>query len=127
MNTVGSPGSFVVMSSGGTTWIDGLEKADATFTGANPPCIYGACTSLGTITLQLWGPGVIETGLILQPTPFGTTIQSGLGQNVTGLASLGTFVVGMPEPMTASLLGFGLLGLCAAGRRRRTERGNRPI
>jgi hypothetical protein len=128
LNTIGPPGGvFTVLNSGGTTWIDGWEKADITFVGANPPCISGACSSLGTITLQLTGVGgVIDTGLILQPSPGGTTIQSGLGVDVTGLASLGTFYV-VPEPTTASLLGLGLLGLCAASRRRKNARGKRPI
>jgi hypothetical protein len=120
LNAIAPP--FTVFTSGGTTWVDGWEKADATFTGANPPCVSGACSSLGTITLQLTGiGGVIDTGLILQPSFGGTTIQSGAGVDVTPLASLGTFYV-VPEPTTTSLLGLGLLGLSVASRRRRNEK-----
>jgi hypothetical protein len=129
LNPLGPIGVFSTNFSGPITYIDGLEKADASFTGANTPCIFGACTSLGTITLHLTGVGgVIDTGLILTPLPFGTTIQSGLGVSVTHLASLGTFTIrAIPEPTTASLLSLGLVGLTVAGRRRRNENSKRLI
>jgi hypothetical protein len=46
-------------------------------------------------------------------------IADGTFVDIAGISNLGTFTI-IPEPTTASLLGLGLLGLAAAGRRRKS-------
>jgi len=96
---------------------DGWEKATTIMGGGTSPCVFGACTSLGTATFVLTGaPGVIAVGAV--GMPFGTVIGDGGFNDITAVSNLGTFTI-VPEPTTASLLGLGLLGLTVAGRRRR--------
>jgi hypothetical protein len=122
----------VKVSSGG---IDGFDRVSGLNTvGAWGACLSSSgpangfrCASMGTLSLTLTGlGGVIDTGSILQPTPFGTYISTGTkfgdtyNTDVTGTSSLGTFtIIPIPEPTTASLLGLGLLGLTVAGRSRK--------
>jgi hypothetical protein len=96
---------------------DGWEKATTLGGGATSPCVFGACTSLGTASFVLSGnSGVISVGAV--GLPFGTVIGDGAFQDITLLSNLGSFTI-IPEPTTASLLGLGLLGLTVAGRRRK--------
>jgi hypothetical protein len=110
--------------------IDGFEKATTFAGGVGTPgsCIFdtspgGSCGTLGTLSFTILNPSswFIDTGAIVQPTPFGTIIADGSGTDITASSSLGTFSI--PEPTTASLLGLGLLGLTAASRRRRSRNG----
>jgi hypothetical protein len=85
--------------------------------GITDPCVFGACTSLGTAYFVLSGiPGTFAIGAV--GLPYGTVIADGTFGDVTWASNLGTFTV-VPEPMTASLLGLALLGLAAATRRRK--------
>jgi len=104
---------------------DGWEKAATggvglTYEWFGPPCVFGACTSMGTAAFVLSGQsGVIAIGGV--GLPGGTVVGDGTFVNIAGnpaLVSLGAFTI-IPEPTTASLLGLGLLGLAAAGRRRK--------
>jgi len=95
---------------------DGWEKATLTPGGASSPCVFGACTSLGTAAFVLSGQsGVISVGGLWHP--LGTVIGDGTFVDIAAISNLGSFTV-IPEPTTASLLGLGLLGLTLAGRRR---------
>jgi hypothetical protein len=128
MLPIGPVGVFTTNYLGALTYIDGLEKADGSGTGANTPCNYGAgCVIgaagipvLGTLQFTLTGvAGVFDVSSVVLPNPFGTTIADNTGTSVLGSASLGTFTINaIPEPTTASLLGLGLVGLTVAGRRR---------
>jgi hypothetical protein len=95
---------------------NGWEKGTTIAGGGSSPCVFGACTSLGTASFVLSGmAGTIMVGGVGQPG--GTVIGDGNFQDIAGSSNLGTFLV-IPEPTTASLLGLGLLGLTAVGRRR---------
>jgi hypothetical protein len=101
---------------------DGWEKGTTIAGGATTPCVFGACTSLGTAYfVLLTGVGTpIRVGAIGQPG--GTVILDGDGADITASQNLGSlcpFLCEIPEPATGSLLALGLLGLAAIGRRRR--------
>jgi hypothetical protein len=94
---------------------DGWEKSTTLAGGASSPCVFGACTSLGTASFVLSGAaGTIQIGAV--GLPFGTVIGDGTFQDITMGSNLGTFI---PEPATANLLGLALLGLTALRRRKR--------
>jgi hypothetical protein len=100
---------------------DGWEKHSNFGGGASDPCVFGACSSLGTAAFVLSGAdGVIRIGAVGQP--FGTVIGDADYQDIAPISNLGSFqIISNPEPSTALLLAFGLMGI-AAGRRRRGRR-----
>ena len=108
---------------------DGWEKSAAVAGGAASPCVFGACSSLGTASFVVISPWwtLIQIGGVGQPG--GTVILDGDGADITAVSNLGTFTMmgPTPEPTTASLLALGLLGLAAVRRRRRTEDSKRLI
>jgi len=96
---------------------DGWEKATTISGGATTPCVFGACTSLGTAAFVLTGSAVV-IGIGAVGMPFGTVVGDGNFNDITSdptKVQLGYFV---PEPTTAGLLGLGLLALAAARRHR---------
>jgi len=99
---------------------NGWEKGTTIAGGGSSPCVFGACTSLGTAAFVLSGSsGLISIGGVGQPG--GTVIGDGNFQDIAAASNLGTFnFMLIPEPTTASLLGLALLGLTAARRRRRS-------
>jgi len=92
---------------------DGWEKATTISGGATTPCVFGACTSLGTATFTLSGQaGVIRFGpgtIIAPPCYFEPWF--------CGYYEEDAFTI-VPEPATTSLIGLGLLGLALASRYR---------
>jgi hypothetical protein len=87
------PESFEVHSAGPLDYVSGLGKVDASATGANAPCVSGACASLGTLSFVLTGdPGVFDAGAVRVPTPSGTQIES-VGGDISDVSRLGTFAV----------------------------------
>ena len=104
-----------------SNYANGWEKGTTIAGGGSSPCVFGACTSLGTAAFVLSGTsGSVWIGAV--GLPGGTVIGDGTFQAVCidglpGCANLGSFTI-VPEPTTAGLLGLGIIGLTAAGCRR---------
>jgi hypothetical protein len=97
---------------------NGWEKGTTIAGGGSSPCVFGACTSLGTAAFVLsgeWGV-TISIGAVAQPG--GTVIGDGTFVDIAGSSNLGSFLI-IPEPTTAGLLGLALLGLTVTARRRK--------
>jgi hypothetical protein len=95
----------------------GWGKGSLLAGGITSPCVWGACTSLGTAAFVLSGSsGVVAIGAV--GLPEGTVIGDGTFVDIAASSFLGTFTI-IPEPAAASLLGLGLIGLAVAGRCRR--------
>jgi hypothetical protein len=93
-----APGSFAVHSAGPLDYVSGLGKVATSAGGANAPCVFGACTSLGTLSFVLTGdPGVFDPGAVFVPTSYGTRIES-VGGDISGETNLGTFTVSLSFP-----------------------------
>ena len=100
---------------------NGWEKASTMSEGAFEPCVFGACSSLGTLSFTLSG-----LGGVIDFAPYGIP-----GGTVIGYASGPCYSIPedpdcwneipftvIPEPTTASLLGLALLTLTLATRHR---------
>ena len=100
---------------------NGWEKGTTIGGGASEPCVFGACTSLGTASFTLSG-----LGGVIDFAPYGIP-----GGTVIGYASGPCYSIPedpdcwneipftvIPEPTTASLLGLALLTLTLATRHR---------
>jgi hypothetical protein len=97
---------------------DSWEKVTLTGGGGTSPCVFGACTSLGTAYFVLSGiGGTFAIGAV--GLPYGTVITDGTFGDITQISNLGTFTI-IPEPAAAGLLGLGLIGLSIARRFRRS-------
>jgi len=82
---------------------------------SNEPFAPGTSVIIGTITVNA---GVGGGSVVVADTDEGNGFY-GLGNVwITGEFSFGGGIVNVPEPITASLFGFGLLGLTIAGRTR---------
>jgi hypothetical protein len=97
---------------------NGWEKHSNFMGGASNPCVFGACSSLGTAAFVLSGTaGTIRVGGIGQPG--GTVIGDADYLDIAPISNLGSFrVIPNPEPSTALLLALGLLGIAADRRSR---------
>jgi hypothetical protein len=99
---------------------DGWEKGSTLAGGAFEPCVFGACTSLGTASFTLSGlGGVID--FAPEWIPFGTHIGYGGGPIICLDPPCWNeipFTV-IPEPATASQIGLGLLALALLSRHRK--------
>jgi len=96
---------------------DGWEKAALVAGGWTTPCVWGACSSMGTAYFVLSGiGGTFAIGAV--GLPYGTVIGDGTFVDIAPISNLGAFTI-IPEPTAASLLGLGLIGLAVAGRCRR--------
>jgi len=96
---------------------NGWEKTAPGGTALSAPCVFGACTSMGTAAFVLSGTGgVISIGGIGQNG--GTYIFDATYEDITLISNLGSIrIIPNPEPSTALLVALGLVGI-AAGRRR---------
>jgi hypothetical protein len=93
---------------------DGWEKGTTIAGGATTPCVFGACTSLGTASFTLSGQsGVIRfgPGTLIDPPCF-------FEPWFCGYYEADAFTV-IPEPATAGLIGLGLLALALLSRQRK--------
>jgi hypothetical protein len=99
---------------------NGWEKGTTIEGAASTPCVFGACSSLGTASFVLSGfEGTIRVGAVGQPG--GTVILDDTFVDIAASQSLGTFhIMGwfIPEPSTGLLLALGSVGMAAARRRR---------
>jgi len=93
---------------------DGWEKVTTIAGGGSSPCVFGACTSLGTAYFVLSGIGG-EFAIGAVGLPYGTVIADGAFVDLTQISNMGTFTI-IPEPAAASLPGLGLVGLAVAVR-----------
>jgi hypothetical protein len=71
---------------------------------------------IATLVFHVTNPGVVAVDLTLNA---GGTIVNAYGNDFKGSATAtGSYVFGVPEPTTAVLIGFGLVGLTIASRRK---------
>jgi hypothetical protein len=90
--------------------VEYLEAAlgSATATGSN---IW-----IGSIVFHVTGPGIVNLDVTLNAE--GTIVEAYTNQVAGSTPVTGSFTFGVPEPTTAMLIGFGLVGLAMAGRRK---------
>jgi hypothetical protein len=73
---------------------------------------------IATVVFHVTGPGVVDMNLTLNAN--GTIVESYTNDVAGSYTTTGAFTFGhaVPEPTTALLIGFGLVGLTMAGRRK---------
>jgi hypothetical protein len=71
---------------------------------------------IGSIVFHVTGPGLAQLDVTLGAE--GTIVEAYTNQVASQTAVSGSFTFGVPEPTTAMLIGFGLVGLAMAGRRK---------